>query len=158
MFQNEIFRYFYLSPVGILEIQSSEKNLFSLQFVEHFLENSPQIPEILLKTSQQLDEYFNGIRTIFDLKMELFGTNFQIKVWKELQKIPFGETISYFELARRIENPLAARAVGGANHRNPIVILIPCHRVIGKNGTLVGYGGRMDRKEWLLNFEKQKKN
>lgn len=110
----------------------------------------------LIKTAkQQLDEYFAGIRKEFDLPLSVEGTEFQKKVWKALQDIPYGETCSYQDIAIAVGNKNACRAVGMANNRNKIIIVIPCHRVIGKNGTLVGYGGGLDIKEKLLALEKQ---
>jgi len=101
----------------------------------------------------QLGEYFAGERTRFDVPIEMEGTRFQRRVWRELEEIPCGETISYGELARRVEQPSAARAVGLANGRNPISVIVPCHRVIGANGNLTGYGGGMERKRILLGLE-----
>jgi len=101
----------------------------------------------------QLEEYFAGQRTAFDLEVGLAGTPFQRRVWRALQDIPYGETISYGELARRIGNPSAVRAVGLANGRNPVSIVVPCHRVIGSDGSLTGYGGGLDRKRYLLELE-----
>lgn len=97
--------------------------------------------------------YFAGELQAFDLPLNMIGTDFQRVVWRELARIPYGEIISYAELARRVDRPGAARAVGAANGRNPISIVVPCHRVIGANGTLTGYGGGLDRKEWLLRHE-----
>lgn len=108
---------------------------------------------VLAETERQLDEYFAGERTSFDLPLALRGTPFQLRVWRALCDIPYGETISYGELARRVGAPGAARAVGLANGRNPVPIIVPCHRVIGANGTLTGYGGGLDRKRWLLALE-----
>jgi methylated-DNA-[protein]-cysteine S-methyltransferase len=102
---------------------------------------------------RQLDEYFAGARDTFDLPLALRGTPFQVKVWHALCDIPYGETISYGELAHRVGAPGAARAVGLANGRNPVPVVVPCHRVIGANGTLTGYGGGLDRKRWLLEHE-----
>jgi methylated-DNA-[protein]-cysteine S-methyltransferase len=103
--------------------------------------------------ADQLDAYFTGQLVTFDLEMELLGTPFQQSVWSQLCAIPYGETISYGELARRVGNPSASRAVGLANGRNPIAVIVPCHRVIGANGSLTGYGGGLDRKSWLLDHE-----
>ncbi|AWH90131.1 methylated-DNA--[protein]-cysteine S-methyltransferase [Limnobaculum parvum] len=105
--------------------------------------------------AQQIYEYQRGIRVDFDLPISLYGTPFQIKVWNELRKIPFGETISYQTLATRVGNPKASRAVGGANGNNPISLIIPCHRVIGADGSLTGYEGGIPIKEKLLAFEKR---
>jgi methylated-DNA-[protein]-cysteine S-methyltransferase len=107
----------------------------------------------LTDAAHQLGEYFDGRRTSFDLPLAMRGTPFQLRVWAALEHIPFGETISYGELARRVGAPGAARAVGLANGRNPVPIVVPCHRVIGADGTLTGYGGGLDRKRWLLAHE-----
>jgi methylated-DNA-[protein]-cysteine S-methyltransferase len=101
----------------------------------------------------ELEEYFTGGRKSFDVPLKARGTPFQLKVWAGLREIPYGETISYGELARWIGNPKAVRAVGGANRSNPIAVIVPCHRVIGANGTLTGYGGGLDRKAKLLALE-----
>jgi methylated-DNA-[protein]-cysteine S-methyltransferase len=103
---------------------------------------------------QQLNEYFAGQRQEFDLPLKLAGTPFQQRVWQELVRIPFGKTITYAQLAQRVGKPTAFRAVGSANGRNPISIIVPCHRVIGADGTLTGYGGGVDRKQWLLDWER----
>ena len=108
---------------------------------------------ILECAREQLDEYFAGTRSHFDLPLDLVGTDFQRSVWRGLCGIPFGETISYGELARRIGNPRAVRAVGLANGRNPVSIVVPCHRVIGADGSMTGYGGGIDRKRFLLALE-----
>ena len=105
---------------------------------------------------KQLEEYYSGNRMIFELPMNLKGTEFQQKVWKELCKIPYGKTITYKEIARNIGNEKAVRAVGTAIGKNPIAIVIPCHRVIGSNGLLTGYAYGIDKKEQLLNLEKRK--
>ncbi|HEY5109667.1 MAG TPA: methylated-DNA--[protein]-cysteine S-methyltransferase [Acidimicrobiales bacterium] len=105
------------------------------------------------EVSGQLDEYFAGRRTSFDVAMTLEGTDFQRRVWAELCAIPYGETISYGELARRVGNPKASRAVGSANGRNPVAVIVPCHRVIAGDGSLGGYGGGLDRKVRLLELE-----
>lgn len=102
---------------------------------------------------RQLREYFSGERTSFDLPLALRGTEFQVRVWSALRGIPYGETRSYGEIAEEIASPGAARAVGQANHRNPIPILVPCHRVVGADGSLTGFGGGLETKEWLLERE-----
>lgn len=104
--------------------------------------------------ARQIEEFFAGKRQTFDFELAPQGTSFQKRVWAELLNIPFGETISYGELARRIGNPAASRAVGHANGQNPIAVIVPCHRVIGSNGKLTGYGGGLDLKEKLLNWER----
>lgn len=101
----------------------------------------------------QLREYFAGRRRSFDVALDLRGTEFQVAVWGELLRIPYGETITYAELARRIGRPSAIRAVGAANGANPIAVIVPCHRVVGSNGSLTGYGGGIERKQWLLAHE-----
>lgn len=110
-------------------------------------------PEAAADAAMQLREYFAGQRTHFDLPLAAAGTPFQRRVWGELERIPYGETATYGEVARAIGKPGAPRAVGLANGRNPIAIVVPCHRVVGADGTLTGYGGGLDRKAWLLNLE-----
>ena len=109
--------------------------------------------DVLDETAAQLDRYFAGSLTAFDLPLGLRGTPFQLRVWSALQEIPFGETTSYGGLARTLGHPGSARAVGLANGQNPVSIIVPCHRVIGSNGKLTGYGGGLDRKAWLLDHE-----
>jgi O-6-methylguanine DNA methyltransferase len=103
--------------------------------------------------ADQLDEYFNGELQVFDLPLDPVGSEFQLKVWKELLAIPFGATSSYGQIAKAIRQPKASRAVGMANNQNPLVIIVPCHRIVGANGTLTGYGGGLPRKKWLLQHE-----
>ena len=123
--------------------------------IEEIAKNSIQKETSLIKnTKQQLDEYFAGKRKKFDIPIKLDGTDFQIKVWKELLKIPYGETCSYLDIAKCIGNPKASRAVGMANNKNKIIIIVPCHRVIGSNKKLVGYACGLDVKEKLLELEK----
>lgn len=110
---------------------------------------------VLKETEKQLEEYFEGKRKSFDVPLNPKGTNFMKKVWTALQNIPYGEVKTYQQIAEEVENPKAARAVGMANHRNPIPIIIPCHRVIGSNGKLVGYALGMDMKKFLLDWEKK---
>lgn len=110
---------------------------------------------LLSEAKRQLEEYFAGNRILFTLPLNPKGTAFQQKVWKQLQCIPYGKTCTYGQIAERIGNPKASRAVGSANHSNPIAILIPCHRVVGANGSLTGYAGGLDKKEALLKLEQQ---
>ena len=112
-------------------------------------------PAALREAERQLAEYFEGTRRDFDLPLSAEGTPFQRRVWDELRRIPYGQTISYGELARRIGKPTASRAVGAANGRNPIAIVVPCHRVIGADGTLIGYGGGLPVKQALLALERR---
>jgi methylated-DNA-[protein]-cysteine S-methyltransferase len=152
---------YYDSPLGELEITGNEDTLLAVLFVKAAKKPSPQreesneLPAIIQQTIQQLAEYFAGIRLVFDLKLAHTGTDFQQKVWAELENIPYGITISYLELARRIGNEKSIRAVGTTNGSNQFCIIVPCHRVIGSNGKLVGYGGDLWRKEWLLKHEQK---
>lgn len=145
--------YQYLnSPVGVLKIVANNESVFEVTFVEEKKEDNPNT--LTQQTVMQLCEYFEGKRKVFDLPLSPIGTSFQQTVWKALYSIPYGETKSYGEIAEMIGNPKASRAVGMANHRNPICIIIPCHRVIGTTGKLVGYGGGIDKKIYLLDLEK----
>lgn len=110
-------------------------------------------PDAFAEPVAQLTQYFAGERTDFDLELEAHGTDFQLLVWNALREIPYGETRSYGAVASKVGKPTAARAVGGANNKNPIAVIVPCHRVIGASGALVGYGGGLDRKTWLLDHE-----
>ena len=139
------------SPVGRLRIAADNTGICGVNRTEEAL-CSPEEP-LLADCAQQLAEYFSGARRVFDLPLHPVGTTFRMKVWSELQQIPYGQTITYGELARRVGNARGARAVGGANHHNPISIIIPCHRVIGADGSLTGYGGGLDMKEALLRLE-----
>jgi len=143
---------YYHSPIGVIEIIGSDNGVSSVLFVDR-KEERRAIPRCLDDCVSQLDEYFNGTRAIFSLKLDLHGTDFQKRVWRQLLKIPFGTTVSYLDLAVALGDRKSIRAVGGANGRNPICIIVPCHRVIGSNGSLIGYGGGLWRKEWLLKFE-----
>lgn len=147
---------YYSSPIGILEIKGTESGITSIIFTNDG-EEAENIPEILDRACNQLDEYFKGERQSFDLKLSLNGTEFQRKVWDELIKIPYGERVTYRDIAEKLGNPDAVRAVGNANGKNPISIIVPCHRVIGSNGKLTGYAGGIDRKDWLLKHEMNKK-
>ncbi len=140
------------SPVGIIEISGSDAGIRSILFMDNDCELN-QIPDCLTECAGQLSEYFAGKRKQFNLKMDPMGTGFQLKVWEQLQVIPFGKTISYLDLARMTGNLNNTRAVGNANGKNKLNIIIPCHRVIGINGKLTGYGGGLWRKEFLLKFE-----
>jgi O-6-methylguanine DNA methyltransferase len=116
-------------------------------------ENITYAPEVFLKATEQLDEYFAGERREFTLPLDVYGTPFQKLVWNQLRQIPYGETKSYKDIALAINAAKAVRAIGGANNKNPLSIFVPCHRVIGSNGALVGYGGGLDIKEHLLQLE-----
>jgi methylated-DNA-[protein]-cysteine S-methyltransferase len=112
--------------------------------------------DVLSRTADQLRAYFAGELRQFDLPLALAGTPFQQRVWRELRRVPYGQTISYQELARRVGNPKASRAVGAANGQNPVAVIVPCHRIIASDGTLGGFGGGLERKEWLLNHERNR--
>jgi len=142
----------YRSPIGMLEIIGSERGIVAIHFVED-AQPSLEIPADLMECVRQLDEYFAGARQEFSLTLDLRGTEFQKRVWRELLKIPFGKTVSYLDVAIALGDRKTIRALGRANGQNPIVIVVPCHRVIGSDGSLTGYGGGLWRKEWLLNFE-----
>jgi len=139
--------------LGRLALVSSESHLKALSFSEELIEESETLPEILRKTIRQLEEYFAGTRFEFDLNLDPEGTEFQKTVWQLLLKVPFGTTKSYRDLALESGSVLNTRAVGTANGKNPIAIIIPCHRIIGSDGKLVGYAGGLERKKWLLLHE-----
>ena len=143
------------TPAGNLLLTTNEKELLSVEFTAKKNIDSVRKPEILKQTEKQLIEYFSGIRKKFELKKKYTGTDFQIKVWKALERIPYGKTVSYEDIAKKTGKPKASRAVGNANNKNKISIIIPCHRVIAKNGKLAGYGGGVDKKEYLLEFERE---
>lgn len=151
------------SPTGDLTLIASGKGLHALLWNNDWLSDEfiqaiaelPQDPSqpIIRRTRKQLDEYFTGTRISFDIPLSLDGTEFQLQAWSELTKIPYGQTISYQEQATALGDPNKVRAVGGANGRNPISIIVPCHRVIAKNGKLQGFGGGLKIKEFLLRHE-----
>ena len=153
MKKTEIFTAHYSSPLGVLTLVGTEKKILSINFDEEEKPVSPSLPPSLEKGLKQIDEYFKGHRKSFSLPLQLEGTEFQTLVWEELLKIPYGETRAYSDIARSIDRPRAIRAVGAACGSNRISLIIPCHRVIGKDGKLVGYGSGLWRKEWLLKHE-----
>ncbi|GAB4421409.1 MAG: methylated-DNA--[protein]-cysteine S-methyltransferase [Anaerolineae bacterium] len=143
------------TPLGMLRITSSQAGIRAIQFLN---ETPPALPEepllpVLAACVQQLQEYFSGQRRSFEVPLDLRGTPFQLRVWELLQRIPFGETRTYLDLALALGDVKAVRAVGAANGQNPVPIIVPCHRVIGQEGQLVGYSGGLWRKEWLLTHE-----
>ena len=153
----------FASPIGELVIFCSDTHLLSIYW-EHEAKNSDFMAAserfnkavnntILLQCYKQLDEYFLGRRREFTIPIKAYGSDFQQHAWQELQRIPYGKTISYGEQAHRMGDKNKARAVGGANGLNPISIIVPCHRVVGSNGKLTGFGGGMDRKKFLLDLE-----
>lgn len=145
--------YLYIeSPIGTIEIQSNESGICEVTFVAEKRFESHETP-ILLQCAAELQSYFAGERQHFDVKLSAKGTDFQHNVWEKLQEIPFGTTQSYMDIARQLGDSKKVRAVGMANGKNPIAIIVPCHRVIGGNGNLIGYAGGLWRKEWLLKHE-----
>lgn len=140
-----------------LYLVATETHLINIQFTQP-QKALLQTTELLSMATIQLDEYFQGKRTTFSLPFKLTGTPFQLAVWKELQNIPYGKTTSYKEIAQKINKPKACRAVGMANNKNPLPIIIPCHRVIGSNGKLIGYAGGLKLKNYLLELEKSHTN
>ena len=152
------------SPLGLLTLTASDTALTGVHFPHsprvpplHEVERGPGGEErssaVLERARQQLDEYFAGGRTAFDLPLDPAGSAFERRVWDALRAIPYGTTVSYSDLARRLGDMRTTRAVGAANGKNPIAIIVPCHRVVGSRGELTGYGGGLDRKRWLLEHE-----
>jgi len=143
---------FMSTPIGRIEIRASQRGVTRVVFSES--QSHPvSVNDITYCCKQQLQEYFDGQRNVFDLPLDQQGTHFQKSIWDCLTTIPFGQTASYRDIARMANNPKAVRAVGAANGKNPIGIIVPCHRIIGSNGTLTGYAGGLDRKAWLLVHE-----
>ena len=147
----------YQSPIGQLVISGSENGVSSILFGDQpFHSSSRHLPLCLQEAVEQLHEYFCHQREEFSLALDMEqGTSFQQKVWKALRTIPWGETRSYGQVAREIDQPLSVRAVGSANGQNPFLIVLPCHRIIGSSGLLTGYSGGLLRKQWLLRHEQQ---
>lgn len=140
------------TPLGFAEIKGDENGLISISVMDE-KQLSDIIPEVLEDAVYQLQEYFEGARKEFQLTLNPRGTDFQKRVWEELTNIPFGKTTSYLDLSKRLGDVKAIRAVAAANGKNPLWIVIPCHRVIGSNGDLIGYAGGLHRKKWLLEHE-----
>jgi methylated-DNA-[protein]-cysteine S-methyltransferase len=148
------------SPIGSLTLAATDGVLAGLYMEQSRYPPTPDLlgepdPSAFTETVEQLRAYFDGGLTVFTMPVTLVGTPFQQRVWAALREIPFGETISYLELAQRIGQPTASRAVGLANGRNPISIIVPCHRVVGSSGSLTGYGGGLHRKRHLIDFERR---
>ncbi len=143
------------TPIGVLQITGDELAVSSIQFMEKAPEEtaSLQPSPVVLNASQQLTEYFNRTRQTFDMPLHLQGSPFQQKVWHCLLTVEYGKTASYKDIALRLQNLKAIRAVGSANGSNPVAIVVPCHRIIGSDGSLTGYAGQLWRKKWLLEFE-----
>ena len=150
--ENSLYKSYYESPCCLIEILASDEGVTSVLFVKKRTGRGKNNEHTTLAT-KQLHEYFNKDRKTFSVPLDLHGTDFQKRVWMELLNIPFGKTISYLQMAVNLGDRKCIRAAGTANGKNPISIMIPCHRVIGSNGDLVGYGGGLDKKKWLLEFE-----
>ncbi len=152
------FTTYYHSPVGMLRISGTDHYISEVHFMKEedgkaAQTNPDALPPLAIQAIEQLIQYFHGDRRTFELPLNQDGTDFQQKVWNELANIPFGRTISYQEFSRRLGDPKVIRAAASANGKNHIAIIIPCHRVIGAKGDLVGFGGGLARKKWLLNHE-----
>ena len=144
---------FITSPVGVLDVIGDANGLVSVKFMDTSEGISHEVPSELEEAVSQLSDYFEGKRTEFSLKLAPKGTEFQKKVWAELEEIPFGRTTSYQQMANKLGDPKVIRAAASANGKNPIAIVVPCHRVIGSDGSLTGYAGGLHRKKWLLEHE-----
>jgi len=150
----QTYKTYYKSPLGPIEIIGCSDSILSLYFVEEMQAEDAELSFCAKECLKQLDEYFNGQRRDFFLKLRPAGTDFQKLVWHRLETIPYGKTVSYAEIGADLGKPNACRAVGNANGKNPISVIIPCHRVIGSDGSLTGYGGGLWRKRWLIGFER----
>ncbi|MCW5906507.1 MAG: methylated-DNA--[protein]-cysteine S-methyltransferase [Chitinophagales bacterium] len=148
------FTTYLTTPVGPLRITGTTLSITSVHFTEEVEKHSEIIPDVLVQCKKELEEYFSGTRKLFTVPLLATGTAFEQEVWKQLQQIAFGKTLSYGEIAKRMNKSAgSSRAVGHANAKNPIAIVIPCHRVIGETGKLTGYAGGLWRKDWLLQHE-----
>jgi methylated-DNA-[protein]-cysteine S-methyltransferase len=153
MSNNNLHQGFYNSPIGMIRVTASENEITEVCFVEQGLLLNESQNELVKKCIEQLSKYFEGSLSKFDLPLAAFGTDFQEKVLKEVQKVPYGNVASYLQIAKRIGETSAVRAVGNVNSKNKFLIVIPCHRVVGNNGEMTGYAGGIWRKKWLLNHE-----
>lgn len=145
---------FLESPAGWVEIRADETGLYSVYFLNEAPDLNTAVPNHLTETAKtELQEYFEGRRRTFSVPLHPSGTDFQRSVWEQLSLLPFGKTASYLDISKNLGDPNLTRAVGAANGRNPISIIVPCHRVIGTDGTLTGYAGGLHRKKWLLQHE-----
>ncbi|MBR5468176.1 MAG: methylated-DNA--[Firmicutes bacterium] len=144
---------YFKCPVGFVKVCGENDYLTEIKLTDFEEESSDDITEEMKKCRLQIEEYFEGKRKDFDLNLRFEGTEFRKKVWQALLDIPYGKTASYKDIAVMIESPKAVRAVGGANHNNPFWIVVPCHRIIGSDGSLTGYGGGIDKKKFLLELE-----
>jgi methylated-DNA-[protein]-cysteine S-methyltransferase len=144
---------YYQTPVGVARITGEDNFITSISILDGEFEIKPTDSPLLKLAMTQLDDYFAGERKIFDLPLRQNGTEFQQKVWEQLLKIDYGTTISYLQQSKLMQNPLGIRAIAAANGKNSLWIVVPCHRVIGSNGSLTGYAGGLWRKQWLLDHE-----
>jgi methylated-DNA-[protein]-cysteine S-methyltransferase len=156
--ETDAYTAYYESPIGTIEIVGTEAGVSGLNFVDIKEEAKARRPKgappkPVADAMAQLDGYFRGDRKTFAVKLDLCGTPFQMKVWDKLLRVEFGKTTTYKALAKAVGRAAATRAVGGANHSNPVSIIVPCHRVVGSDGRLTGYGGGLWRKDWLLRHE-----
>lgn len=143
------------APIGLLEITATDEAIVGVKLANHG--ENVEANDLAQKCKAELEEYFAGKRKNFDLPLAGEGTDFQKQVWERLQRIPYGQTRTYGEIAKMMGKPKASRAIGMANHNNPILILVPCHRVIGADGSLTGYAAGIEAKKYLLEFEKKNK-
>jgi len=142
------------APIGKIIVMADDEAVTHIEFsAKYHPPGMPQLNAVLTRAQKQLVEYFTGKREEFDLPLKLEGTAFQRKVWKALARIPFGQTRTYGQIAKTVKSPAASRAVGAACGRNPLPIVVPCHRVVGSSGSLTGFGGGLAMKEWLLKHE-----
>ncbi|MFN8296421.1 MAG: methylated-DNA--[protein]-cysteine S-methyltransferase [Chitinophagales bacterium] len=155
---NNSFTSYLQTPVGMLEIKADENSITSILFLDNPVNETESTNSVIKICKTQLSEYFSEIRKEFDIPLNLSGTDFQNKVWTQLQTIPFGKTISYLQMAKNLGDVKAIRAAASANGKNPFAIVVPCHRVIGSNNDLVGYAGGLWRKRWLLEHEQKIEN
>jgi methylated-DNA-[protein]-cysteine S-methyltransferase len=157
----ELYYTYYESPIGLIRIGGTDSFIAELGFIDHkdqIKHGEPGLSDLMHFCTEQLIEFFSGKRKQFNIPIHQSGTSFQENVWNELLHIPFGNTLSYIELAKKIGDAKATRAVAGANGKNNIAIIVPCHRVIGSDKSLTGYSGGMWRKKWLLQHEFRIKN
>ncbi|HQV78812.1 MAG TPA: methylated-DNA--[protein]-cysteine S-methyltransferase [Chitinophagales bacterium] len=149
----EFYRSQLSTPIGIIEIKADNRFIYSISFLEQENETKYKENVLSIEAKNQLQTYFNSVNNTFQLPLCFQGSDFQHKVWKQLQHIPYGKTISYLELAQQLMDEKCIRAAASANGKNPFAIVIPCHRVIGKDGSLTGYASGLWRKKWLLEHE-----
>ncbi len=153
---SELYYTYYESPVGLLKIAGTDHYISELSFIdkkEQIVYGEPGVSEVMHQCTEELIEFFNGNRRVFNIPVNQKGSEFQLRVWSELLNIPFGKTISYLDLSKRLGDLKAIRAVASSNGKNKIAIIVPCHRVIGSDRSLIGYAGGLWRKKWLINHE-----